>query len=167
MDDGNPCHHDPDPLGADNAGEQAHGRGRTGNPIEAIYDTKYRQTVDRHIERERQIQQREAAKPIVSAQQKPVVPPVAEPTRERAAEQGEDAGGGEQPSPGDLAQAMIDASSYQVGANQAVCRGPAYEIATRMSQKSRDRAPIASARNATMTGLPLGDASSLDAPKSP
>src|SRR6516162_1802391 len=115
----------------------------------------------------REIQQRKAAKSIVGAQQQPVVPPVAEPTRERAAEQGEDTGSGEQPSPGDLAQAMIDASSYQMGTNQAVCRGPAYEVATSMSQKSRDRAPIASARTATMTGLPLGDASSLDAPKSP
>ena len=111
-------------------GEQAHGRGRAGNPIEAIYDTEYRQTIDRHIEGEREIQQREAAKSIVGAQQKPVVPPVAEPTRERAAEQGEDAGGGEQPSPGDLAQAMIDASSYQMGANEAVCRGPTYKVAT-------------------------------------
>jgi hypothetical protein len=51
-------------------GEQAHGRGRAGNPIEAIYDTEYRQTVDGHIEGEREIQQREAAKPIVSAQQR-------------------------------------------------------------------------------------------------
>jgi hypothetical protein len=110
--------------------KETHGRRRAGDPVETIHDGEYGQAVDRHVESERQIQEREAAKSIIGAQQEPVVPSVAEPAREGAAKEGEDAGRCEQPGPGDLAQPMIDAGGYEMRPDEAVCRGSAYEIPT-------------------------------------
>src|SRR3954451_24845782 len=167
MNDGDPGHHDPNPFGTDNASQEAHSRRGAGDPIEAIDDAEHRQAVDRHIERERQIQKRKTSKSVIGAQQQPVIPSVTEPSGQRAAEQSEVSGCRQQPGPGDLAQPMIDTGGDQMGANQAVGRDSAYEIAAGKSQKSRDRAPAASARKATTTGLPSGDVSGLDMPRSP
>ena len=94
--------------------------------------------------------------PLIAAQQKPVIPAVAEPAGDRPADEREDPGCGEEAGALDLGEAVIDAGRDQMRADQAVGRGAADEIAPGDRQKSRERTPLASARNATATGLPAG-----------
>jgi hypothetical protein len=49
MDGSDPYYHNSDPLGADDASEEAYCRGRAGDPVKAIRDAEHRQTIDRHI----------------------------------------------------------------------------------------------------------------------
>ena len=74
--------------------------------------------------------QRQAAKSIIGAQQQPVIPSVAEPTRQGSAEHGEYTGRSEQPGPGNLTQSVVDAGGDQVRADEAIGRCPADEITT-------------------------------------
>src|SRR6516164_9062403 len=95
VDHRDPRDHDPDPLTADDTGQEAHRWRRCGDPVEPVNDAEQGQPIERHVEGKGQIDQGDAAKSIIAAEQNTVVAAVAEPAREGSADQGKDTGGGE------------------------------------------------------------------------
>src|SRR5580700_1512757 len=128
VNDHNPSDHDPDSLGTDSGGKQAHRRSCAGEPVKAVHDAEQRQAIDRHVESERQIEQRKAAQSIVAAQKQSVVPAVAEPTGKHSSKERKNAGRGQQVGSGHRAQSVIDAGRNEMRADETIGRGSAHEI---------------------------------------